>query len=344
MTTPARDRASASPDTGAGLHSPTGALGMIERPRRWTPARLIVQALGFTLGIALLLWCVSLAFSDANREELAKLARAPARLVAALLGLAALSAVFNAAAFWTAARPVHRLPFAGCLAVNFVASFLAFLPFKLSLLARVALHRRGDGMAYKDIVAWLAAFMAMSLATLLPLLAATVWRGRFDVLWALAAAGGVVACNALGVLLGRLAERRRWLATLSMGSWRVVRHPGAVAACAAWKLADTAVHAARFAVVAAIFEKPLSLTDAALYSQAYFLIGSASPVGMLGMREGGVTLLAGPDARDEIARFALTISAAEAAALGVCAIAALLWLGPRSLLRGRTPRPASPGA
>ena len=342
MLTP--EQQSRRPDEEGGLRTPQDPMGLIERPRRWTPARIAVQVVGAAIGLGLLVWCLSLAFSDANRAELAKLERAPTGLVAALGGLALLSVALNGAAFWVTARPVARLRLGDTVAVNAVASFLAFLPFKLSLLARVVIHRRRDGMAYRDLVAWLAAFVALSLATLAPMIAATLWRGKIDGVWALAAGAGIVVCNAAGVALGRVSSRVRWLAALSMGSWRVVRDARAVTACAVLKTADAAVQAARFAVVAAIFERALSPADSALYSMVYFLIGTASPVGMLGMREGGVTLLADAGSRDEIARYALTISATEAVALGALAVAALLWLGPRSLLGGgRSVKQERPG-
>lgn len=333
---PQHDRAASG-----GLHTPGLGVGLVERPRRWTPGRILVQVIGFSIGVGLLLWCVSRAFAPANRAELAKLESAPVSLIAALLGLAMLSAVLNGVAFWATARPVHRLRVADVIAVNAIASFLAFLPFKLSLLVRVFIHRRRDGMIYKDIVAWLAAFVAFSMASLLPMIAATLIRGKIDAVWALMAGAGIVACNAAGVWLGRIASRLKWLAALSMGSWRVSRHPAPAAWTAAMKIADTAVHAARFAVVASIFEQTLAPADAALYSMIFFLIGTASPVGMLGMREGGVTLLAGAEARDQVARFALTISATEAVALAAISLLAVAWLGPRSLLRMLAP-PAPP--
>ncbi len=318
-----------------GLQTPHGPLGLLERPRRLTPLRLTAQILGFAIGIALLVWCVSLAFSPDTRAELQRLRDADAELIAALFILTAVSAAINGLAFWITSRPVHRLRLADVIAVNTLASFLAYLPFKLGALVRVAIHRRRDHMPFRDLLAWLAAFSALSLATFLPLILVTLLRPRIDAIWGALAAIAIIACIAIGVALSRLAQRTPWLAKLSLGAWRVTRHPAVCSALAITKVADIAVHAARFAIAAHIFGAPLPAARAALCALAYFLIGSVSPVGMLGLREAGIVLLPADFSAETMARLVLTLSAIEAIALASLAPITVLWLGPRSLIAGR---------
>lgn len=305
--------------------------------------RVLIQIVGFAIGLALLFWCVSLAFSSDTRAELERLRDADAALIAALFLLTAVSAAINGVSFWITSRPVHRLRLADVIAVNAIASFLAYLPFKLGALVRIAIHRKRDRMFYRDLIAWLAAFSALSLATFIPLILATIVRPRIDAVWAILALAGISTCLAIGVTLSRLAERTPWLATLSLGAWRVARHPGVASALAVTKVADIAVHAARFAIAAHIFGAPLPAARATLCALTYFLIGSVSPVGMLGLREAGIVLLPADVSQDAMARLVLTLSAIEAIALATLAPIALLWLGPRSVLAGRggplTPAP-----
>lgn len=321
------------------LHAPKAPLAFLERPRRLTPLRILIQILGFALGLALLVWCVSLAFSNETRAELQRLRDADAALIASLFLLTAVSAAINGFAFWITSRPLHKLRLTDVVAVNTLASFLAYLPFKLGALVRIAIHRKRDHMLFRDLVAWLAAFSALSLATFLPLIAATLLRPTIDAAWALIATLSIAACLTLGVVLSRKARTTPWLARLSLGAWRVAQHPKTAATLAIAKTADIAVHAARFAVAAHIFGAPLPPARAALYALAYFLIGSVSPVGMLGLREAGIVLLPADVSNDTMARLVLTLSATEAIALAALFPLALLALGPRALF---TRRPSHP--
>ena len=305
--------------TRAGLRAPKGPLGFLEQPRRITPLRLIVQIVGTAIAIAALVWCVRLALAETSLDELRALLRSGRTELALLALLTIASVCANGLGFWITLRPLRRLHAPDVIAVNAVASFLSYLPFKLSALARVLIHRRRDDVPFRDIVPWLAAYSALSLATLLPLALLAAWRGAIDTLWLALALLIVGAANACAVALGRVSERTPLLATLSLGSWRIVRHPQPVVGCALTKIADVAISAARFLVAAAFLNVALPLDQAILYALVFFLIGVASPVGSLGLREGGVILmgvaLLDDAQRDTLARLVLTVSASEALTL-----------------------------
>ncbi len=319
-------------ETPSGLRSPRGALAMLESPRRFTPLRIAVQAIGFLIGVALLVWCVSLALDKADAEQWERLRRAGFGPAALLLGLTVFTVALNGAAFWMTLLPLRRLKLIDLIAVNAIATFLAYLPFKLGAMARVLIHRRRDHLPFREIIAWMAGFSALSLATLLPLVIVGGLRPRIDATTVALGLGGVVAANGLGVALGRLSERWAWLAALSMGSWRVVRNPGTVGACMLAKLSDIAVHVARFTVAASVLGIDLSLDRAVLFALAYFLLGVLSPVGMVGIREGGLVIggaaLFALDeaARENLARLVLLVSASEVVAIIPLALAGAAWL------------------
>lgn len=308
-----------------GLHTPEGPLGLLESPRRLTPLRIAVQVVGAIVSIGLLIWCVSIATRDLGREEVEQLRSAGAGPVAALLALAGASVVLNGLAFWVTLLPLRRLSMIDMVAVNAVATFLAYLPFKLGALARVLIHHRRDHVPFRELIPWLAGYSALSLATLLPLVLVSAILPRIDAVWAVAACVGVLACNGAGIVLGRLSERWSWLARLSLGSWRIVREPAAAASCAGVKLADVAVHAMRFGVGAAVLGESLPPDRAILFALLYFLLGVLSPTGTFGLREGGVVLGGGAlfamdeQSRAILARIVLVVSATDAIALFVLA-------------------------
>lgn len=295
------------------------------RPRR-RAGRLALQALGFAVGVALLAWCANEAFAGPRREELRRLLAAPLWQPGALIGLAVVSAAINGAAFWGVLRPLRRLRLSDVVAVNFVASFLAFLPFKLGAVFRIGVHHRRDGVPMRDIVAWLGAFAALSLAALGPMLLALFWRREIDLWWGVSTVLGVAGAIGVGMLLARLARSRAWLRHASLGSYRIVDRPGPGVWCAGCKLLDTGVHAARFLLAAYIFGIGLPPDRAMFYAAVYFLLGSASPAGMLGVRETGVVLLGLGESSQQLAQLVITLSATEALAYAITCLPALGWL------------------
>lgn len=319
-----------------GLQSPGATpLGALEGPRGWSTGRIAVQCAGLLIGIALFAWAVSLALSDANQASWDAIRSAEARVVAAMIGLSLFSLVLNGLMFWCTLLPLRRLAPLEVVGVNAIATFLSLLPFKVGLATRVLIHHRRDGVRFREIVSWIAAMGALALAVLLPLTAAGLWRRDLDILWAVGAGGGILACNVAGVALGRLAEARPWLARLSLGSWRIVRLPATVIAHLALRLLDVAVLAGRFLVAAAIAGVTLPPDQAVLIATMYFLLSVLAPAGTLGFREGGVAGLAILLGYDEssIVLIALIVSAAEIAAAGALALPAAVVLRPDRLLR-----------
>lgn len=329
------------PDPAAeqGLHSAEGTLlEAAESPRKWSARRIAMQVIGLLIGLGLLGWAVSLSMSPQNQKSFEAMRQAPLIEVAVLLGLSFASLVLNGLMFWITLRPVRKLRAVDVVLTNSMATFLSILPFKLSLVMRILIHHRRDGVRFKVLVAWVAAMGALGMAVLLPFVGATLWRGGLDLWWWIAALAGVVACNALGVLLGRAAERWTILKKLSFNSDMIVRNISAVAGHGVFRLIDTAVLAGRFLASAAIADQFMPIDQAILVSTAYFLLSVLAPAGTLGFREGGVAALvalpgiSGGLGAEQIALVALVVTAAEMLASGVLAIIAFIIIRPDRLI------------
>jgi hypothetical protein len=161
-----------------------------------------LQALGGLVSLALLAWCVYTAWKGGSLEKLRGLSGGDAW---ALAGLSLLSLTLNGSLFWVTLRPVKRLRWVDVLAVNAVATFLAYFPFKLSIVWRVLVHNRRDGLPVLTIGAWLMSNAAVVLAVLLPPALAGLWRQRVDGVYLAASLGGIL------VLLLALHGVARWL-------------------------------------------------------------------------------------------------------------------------------------
>jgi len=165
--------------------------------------RIIVQLVGFGASLALLGWAVSIALSDENREQLERLGEASAWQVASLLGLSLASLLIAGAIFWVVLAPARRIPFVDVIATNFVAHFLAYLPFKLSMIARVAVHNRRNGVPLLTIGAWFVAFTLSMTVAIGSLLVAALVRENLDLAWVAIAGATMVVATLLLLAVGR---------------------------------------------------------------------------------------------------------------------------------------------
>lgn len=311
------------PPQNTGLSASAGLLQRTMNPRRrWTPARLVLQSLGLAIGIALLAWAVRLSMSEDNAASLDAMRAAPPTEVAALAALSIVSLILNGLMFWVTLRPLHRLAALDTVLTNSIATFLSILPFKLSLITRVLIHHRRDGVRFKLLVGWVAAMGALGLAFLAPLVLAGLWRGALDTLWWITALGGIALGCLAAVTLGSLAQSKPWLAALSLGSHQIVRHHDAVLGHALFRGLDVIVLAGRFLAAAAIVDQPMPIDQAVLLSTTYFLLSVITPAGTLGFREMGVAAVAFARGLDEsaVALIALVVTGAEVITSGALAL------------------------
>lgn len=306
------------------------------RKRTFTTRGVILQIIGVTAGLALLAWAVSIALSEDNREHLAKLRAPSLGLVAMLLGTSVVSILLNGVVFWIALLPIRRLRALDVIGVNAIATFLSILPLKLGFLLRAFIHVRRDGVRVRELFYWFAGVGAVGMAVILPVGLASLWRRDVDLVWVLIVLTGPPACGALGVLLGRLAMRRAWLARLSLGSWRVVRDARVVGAQVLLRMIDLGVHSARFYAAAGVAGIVMEPSRAVLLGTSYFLLTALAPAGTLGFAEmgtAGVAVLIGSDA-NTIALVALVVTLSQAAASLMMGLGACTWIKPWRVVMG----------
>jgi len=331
--------------------------------------RIAVQAVGFLLGIAMLGWCVRLALSGENRAALERLADAPAWALGAMFGLSALGVAANGLIFWATLAPVRRLWAVDVVATNFLATFLANLPFKIGLLARIAIHRRRDGVPLAVVMAWMAATASTlvlasgSLLVALPL--RSLGAGAALPAAALSAAVlGVALVVAAGPFAGRAGHRRTSRLVARLGGRRALRlarsgvvrelHAAAdMLACGRWialvlvlRGVDFGSQAARLGIAADLVGVEMPAADAVLISGGHYVVGALSPFGMLGFREGaamGAGGLLGYDG-PSLAPVALLASGSEVLATIAGAGLALAWLRLDRVLAGKPARRVGAGA
>lgn len=325
-----------------------------------SPVGIAVQLVGFAAGIALLVWCGLEAFKPGNREQLERLGEAGAGALSLLFALSLATLVLNGLIFGVVLSPERRLKTIDVLATNALATMLSYLPFKISVLARVAIHNRRDGVPLLTIAAWFGAVAVLVLTALGPVAAASLWRQSVDAVWGVVSGLGVLvvtgACVALaGVFAGERGQGRirgwagrarigvldRFLVTESYtrlhGVFSMLAHSGAVWGATGLRLADLGAQTARFVVAASILGVGLSWEQAVLVSSTYFLIGMLTPFGMLGTREAGsvglAALLGLGGEGESLVVVILAVSATESLVNLACGALGVAWLRPDRMLR-----------
>ena len=273
---------------------------------------MIAQGVGFLGSLAALGWAVSVALKQENREQLSKLSEATAGELFVLMSLAAISVAFNGLLFWVVLRPVRKLSPTDVIAVNAISTLLAYLPFKLSIVARFVIHNRRDKIAVLTIGAWIVAVTFLILAVIGPIAIASLLLKEISPLWWTISLLGAGSCTLIGSIIARKLSGEVGLKRIGrlLGSKlgpRVIQnesfakvHLGfemlgdlqAAMLGNLFRVLDILSFAMRFYVAARVLSLPISPSDSLLLGVSYFLIGLASPVGMLGTREAGTIAIA----------------------------------------------------
>ena len=348
---------------------------MTERAR--SKLMVVLQTVGFMIGVGLLVWVIMVAFSPANREQLAKLGDATPGQVLGLLALSSATITLNGLIFWALLAPERRLRVLDVVATNALATLLAYLPFKMGMISRVVVHTRRDRLPLLLVGAWVVAFAALLAATLAPALAVSLWRTGVDALWWIATIGAMalgVGSLALAswVFAGErgMARLHKLLDPVAFGPGRrllrssrfaelhagfaMLSHPWGVLGATGLRLMDVSVLAGRFLIAAAVLGVAMPWQDAVLLGLTFYMVGSLSPFGEMGAREAATIGLAkaigiatgagfagGDPAQHPIWTITLLVSGTESVVRVVAGGFAVLWLRADRLLR---PAPIAGGA
>lgn len=333
------------------------------------PRRLALQLLAFAGGLALLAFTISIAFGEKNREQIEKLKDATWKQIALLLGLSLASLMVNGVMFWVALRPVRQLRVADVVSTNCIAAFLGYLPMKLGLILRIAIHVRRDRVPLLTVTAWFASVAIVMLGVVGALLLASLATKDLNALWFAIAGGGLVVGGTLLVVLAKLFAGEAGLARLDRmlralrlpllptivqseryrqlhAAADMLADPKAVFGTIALRVVDFALQAARVPVAAGIIGLSLPYTQAFMISATAFLVGIVSPGGPVGSREAAVygvcELLKIPNAQS-FALVALLVTGTEGIAYGIGAAMGLAWMRPTRLFTPRAPSEPPPG-
>ena len=329
------------------------------RPTDAPPAAALAKRVGqtalFAIGIALFAWVLHRAAGELTPERTADLRAAGPGFLLALVGLTIASFALNGLGWWVALTPVRRLPIATTVAVNVVATALAYLPGKLSVVFRALYHKRADTVPVLQFGGWAAAFAAAALAGLGPGVAASLLvPGPAHAAWWAAALLGSIAAAALVVALARLFHTgpgwrafERAAGALPGGArlvgsapfqhahagLRMLADPRAAAAGVAIRLADALAYAARFLIVGAVLTEGdrlgggIALSEAMVAGVGFFLISALAPTGPLGLREAATGGVLGALVADGLRLVVVTVSLVELLTAALCGPIAALLLG-----------------
>ncbi|MHC5027163.1 MAG: lysylphosphatidylglycerol synthase domain-containing protein [Planctomycetota bacterium] len=293
------------------------------RDAQLTPRKILINLIGFAIGVTVLAFVVRKAVTEGDWE---RLRAADPWLVAGLIGATAISAVLNAMMFWATGRPLKHLRLRDMVCLNVVANMLNYAPIRLGALTRVLYHMRIDGLGLITIGAWFMLIAYLLMLSAASCMVATLLHPTVDGWWFVIALG----LTGLGGVITRLAAGQPFVARFGRGVERILVDPVPLWGGLALRLADLAMFAARMAAALAILDIALPLSDAIILSLVA-LLSSLSPIGRVGVREGMVALVAtrlGGAVGENVSweQLALVESAGEAIFYVPLGIVGLLWL------------------
>lgn len=342
---------------------------MNDRPTSTRPLKLLLQVIGFIIGLALLGWAVTIALKPENRAHLDELRHASPTQVIMLLCLSLVILLISGLIFWVVLAPARRLRIMDVLATNALATFLAYLPAKLSVILRVAIHNRRDRVPLLTIGAWYIAFTLSMAAAVGALLMSTLLHDTVDLIWAGLSLTFLTIFTVALIVIGRVfgfekgeARLHKLLDPLTPRRWRhhlrgdrfrelhagfaMLAHEKALAASVVLRVIDLLAQAARFLIAAQILGIELSFGGAVLLALSYFVIGVIAPSGMLGVREMGTTAvasMASMAASESFVSVALLVTASESIVTLAMAGLGLIWLRPDRLFTPPPDASTAPG-
>ncbi|MCK4873148.1 MAG: hypothetical protein KAS72_10520 [Phycisphaerales bacterium] len=302
------------------------------QPVQRHPVVLALHLIGYMLGLTLMGYCVHTAVKGGAVRDIAD---ASTWQIIALLACSAVSVVAHGTAWWLLMRPIQHLLWTRVQAINSVASLFFYAPLKLSVIARVALHRRADGLGYGLMAAWFVAGTGCLGVAVVAILLASALHGSSAPVQIIVA-GLVVVLGCASIIL---VARFHLVGKLLRGSERMLVHPMIVVAAVLLRLVDMSAMTVRLRIACDILHEPVSLDEAYALTIMPLIGGVVSPIGALGAREwltGWFGHLTGV-ADDSLLQSAATIATtSEAAVLLPMTLLALVYLKPHRLFGGRS--------
>lgn len=312
---------------------------MRDRPR----LKFALQVIGFAIGIGLFAFAITLALKPENREAIGRLREASPGIVVLFFALILANIMVNGFIFWWTQRPLREagktLRHWDIQAVNAIATFLAVLPFKLSIAMRFLVHMRRDGMRAGEIVSWFAAMTALTAAVLVPAAGASLLLKQIDAVWIGAVVVGIAACLGAGIWISSLSDRFKVIRYVSFGAHKVTRHWRTGLGHALFRVIDVGLLTVRVALIASVAGFAVGISGAILVGTTFFVMGIVAPSGQLGAREGGtmgVAALAGLDF-SQIALITTLLTATETVTSLVVSVPSAWHLRLHRLLGERRP-------
>ena len=306
----------------------------------WQPRRLIVQVIGFVIGVGLLIWCIRNAVQSGNW---AALRETDPMLVIGLAGCSLVSLLVNGAGFWVMIKPVQPLRFVDLQLVNLTTALLNYAPIRLGFLSRVVYHLRVDRMPLLRFGGWMAATAFILFLCLGAVVAATVVRPSFDLLW-----GGLLFGQLIfGGLIVRVMLSHSLIRRNARGMEQMLLNHPQLWGAMALRLIDIAAFCGRMAFAVMIVpDLTLAPTDIVLLAMTALAL-TMNPLGRFGYREAGVALVAGmlvstdmspEEVESAMATLGLIESAGEAIVFIPLGAMALLWYRAKWKSAGATQR------
>ncbi|HWB20867.1 MAG TPA: hypothetical protein VG711_11245 [Phycisphaerales bacterium] len=286
-----------------------------------TPRKVILQLVGWTLGIVLLVWIIK---GAAQKGDWSRLRDASPSLVMALLACTVASALFNGTTFFATIQSIRKVSWMDMQLLNVTANALNYAPVRLGAVMRILYSIRIDRLTLLQIGAWFAIIGYLLFLGIGACILASLARSTVDVWWLLLVLGQMV----VGVLAAQFFGSFPIVAKYGRGIDKMLADSRGVWIAAALRVLDLAAYTGRMAVALAILDIHIPPTHIVILA-VVALASSLTPLGRVGVREFCVAMAAqrlSVHSEINFDQLALVESAGEALVYIPTGLVALFWL------------------
>ncbi len=247
----------------------------------------------FALAVVLLVTCIALAVHGVDKEAWGRLRHANPRDVTCMMSLVLFSILLNGWMFKTVAIPFEdpqrRVSLINMTALIGSTCLLNYLPMWAGMIGRSAYLKRYHGVRYRSSMLMMLMVAAVTASVYTVLIAATLWRQRFDTLWWIAVIGSLVAIAVAGMPMMAAVSRRFPGVPDSTSDW----FSNATAAARLMAIlvfmaraVDVGLTAGRLWLASRVFGTPIDFTAAVVMAASGMFITLVTPLpNGLGVRE-----------------------------------------------------------
>jgi len=253
-------------------------------PSRLTPLGIVANLVGFAIGMALLIWCLTLAWkTEDGLTPWDHFRDAEWWMISGMIFATVISLIVNAVTFQIALHPVREVGFWNMQKLNLACNALNYLPLRPGMISRIAYHLRVDRVSVLELGACFGVVAIILLLVAAVVGFASLVHPQFDLLWIGIACAGLIISALFVMVLARLPLAAKH----GRGFDRLLSQRGQIGPLVGLRLIDIAAYTGRLWCAMAIVGLQVDSPAYVIFIGVVAVLFNLFPI-RIGFREAGL--------------------------------------------------------